>query len=212
MCSVIVIFMERRQIKAVAIYVRVSTQDQSCQLQKRELEEYVAIKGWEIFKVYEDKKTGTNGKREMLKQLMDDVNNKKIDIVLCWKLDRLFRSLKDLLATLHEFSEKNIEFVSLKDQIDLTTSSGRLMMQILGAFAEFEASIIRSRVMAGLENAKAQGKKLGRAKTRPSELIRSLYEAGHSYRKIASLAGVSLGTVATEIKEMKCSEKGNSEQ
>lgn len=192
-------------MKEVALYLRVSTNDQNCDLQRKELTSLVKSKGWDISNVYEDKATGTNGNRPQLKQLLTDARTGKFQIIICWKLDRLFRSLKDLITTLQLFSELGIEFVALKDNIDLTTSTGRLMMHILGAFAEFEASIIRSRVKAGLDAAKASGKTLGRKKTRPSKLIRELYEAGYSYRKIASLSGVSLGSVATEIKSLKCS-------
>lgn len=146
----------------VGIYVRVSTQDQSCELQKNELTRYVESRGWETHKIYEDHgHTGTNGNRPMLKALLKDARERNFDVLICWKLDRLFRSLKDLIGTLHELTELKVDFISLKDNIDLTTSSGRLMMHLLGAFAEFEASLIRERVRAGINNARAKGIKFG---------------------------------------------------
>src|SRR5258708_1137164 len=126
--------------KRVAVYLRVSTQDQSTALQQQEIESYLIARGWTQTSYYEDKLTGTHGNRPQLKNLMSDVRQRQVDLVICWKLDRLFRSLKDLISTLQEFSELGVEFISLKDNIDLTTSAGRLMLHILGAFGEFEAS------------------------------------------------------------------------
>jgi len=171
--------------KRIALYVRVSTSDQSTELQLRELIQFVQARGWPEPKIYEDKATGTNGNRPQLKQLLLDARQRRIDVVIIWKLDRLFRSLKDLISTLQELNELGVDFISLKDNIDLTTSSGRLMMHMLGAFAEFEASLIRERVRAGLRNAKAKGKKLGRPKKRNDEYICFLSKQGLSSRKIA---------------------------
>lgn len=179
----------------VAIYVRVSTQEQSCELQREELSRFTAARGWEVVGVYEDKATGTDGKRPMLQALLSDARARKFDILLCWKLDRVFRSLKGLVTTLQELSELGIEFVSLKDQIDMTTASGRLMTHILAAFAEFEASLIRERVKAGLENAKRKGTKLGRPKTRDDGAILTLRSEGLSHREIARRLGLSKGSV-----------------
>lgn len=170
-------------VKRAALYVRVSTNEQNCDLQRIELLSFLDIKGWELFEIYEDKATGTNA-------------------------NRLFRSLKDLIITLQIFNELGIDFISHRDNLDLTSSTGRLMAHIIGAFAEFEAAIIKDRVIAGLNAAKANGKKLGRPKTRPSELIRALYRSGYSYSKIAELAKVSTQTAHAEIQEMLRLEKG----
>lgn len=152
-----------------------------------------------IAEIYEDKATGTNGNRTNLKRMPEDVRTGKFDVVVCWKLDRLFRSLKDLIITLQELTDLGVEFVALKDGVDLTTNTGRLMTHILGAFAEFEASIIKARVNAGLEEAKRKGIKLGRRKTRPSELIRELKSKGYTFRRIAELADCSISTVWEEL-------------
>jgi DNA invertase Pin-like site-specific DNA recombinase len=114
-----------RPIKRIALYLRVSTQDQSTELQYGELLKYIEARGLPAPTIYQDKSTGTNGNRPAFKQLMTDIRLRKVDLVICWKLDRLFRSLKDLIATLQEYNELGVEFISLKDNIDMTTSAGR---------------------------------------------------------------------------------------
>lgn len=188
-------------IRRAALYVRVSTQDQSCDLQRIELLSFLDTKGWKLFEIYEDKATGTNANRPMLQKLLSDARDKKFDVIICWKLDRLFRSLKDLIITLQVFNELGIDFISHRDNLDLTSSTGRLMAHIIGAFAEFEAAIVKERVKAGLAAAKAKGRYPGRPKTRPSELIQTLRRNGHSYEEIAKLAKVSCATVHIELKE-----------
>lgn len=187
----------------VAIYVRVSTTDQTCDLQKRELEDYIAARGWLQPKLYEDHGfTGTNGNRTALKQLLSDVRQRKLDVVCCWKMDRLFRSLKDLIVTIQGFDELGVTFVSLKDQVDLSTSTGRLMMQVVGAFSEFEASLIRERVRAGLANARARGKTLGRPITRNDSKILTLRNQGVSIRSIARTLHTSPSSVQRSIAKL----------
>lgn len=181
--------------KRVAVYLRVSTHEQSTDLQMNDLIQFVEARGWKVFKVYEDSASGTNSNRPALKQLLSDVKHRKVDVVLCWKLDRFFRSLKDLLVTLQELSDLGVEFVALKDAIDQTTSSGRLMTHLLAAFAEFEASLIRTRVKAGLYAAKRKGRRLGRPKQRDDTQIHSLRAQGLSHRAIAQRLGISKGSV-----------------
>ena len=138
----------------VGLYLRVSTIEQNTELQRRDLLAYCTARGWSLLQEYNDSgKTGTHANRPGFQRLMQACRQRQLDIVICWKLDRLFRSLKDLLSTLAEFSELGVQFVALKDSIDLTTASGRLMAQLLGAFGEFEAALIRERVRAGLKNA-----------------------------------------------------------
>jgi putative DNA-invertase from lambdoid prophage Rac len=185
----------------IGIYLRVSTQDQNTELQASELRRFAEARGWNRIKVYEDKATGTNGNRPMLQQMLQDARRREIDVVVCWKLDRLFRSLKDLVVTLQELSELGIEFVSLKDSIDLTTSSGRLMMHMIGAFAEFEASLIKERVRAGLANAKRKGQKLGRPSRLDSTLILELRQQGLSLSTIAEQVGATKSAVSKTLKK-----------
>lgn len=174
--------------KRIGLYVRVSTSDQRCDLQLRELREYVSKRpGWTIAKIYEDKASGANPNRRMLSELMGDCRRRRVDVVLVWKLDRLFRSLKGIVTMLHEWSEVGVEFCSVTDQLDLTTAQGRLMLHLVSAFAEFERELIRSRCIAGLEAARARGVRLGR----PSNLtpaieveILRLRAEGISFREI----------------------------
>jgi len=186
--------------KKIALYLRVSTSDQSTELQRSELLAYCKARGFNDVEIYEDVgKTGTNDNRPTLKKLIADAKQRKFDIVICWKIDRLFRSLKHLILTLQEFDELGIKFISLKDQIDLTTSSGRLLMQILGAMGEFEAALIKERVKAGLSNAKAKGVILGRRRVFNKEQVLELRASGKTVRQIAEDLHISKSTVATAL-------------
>lgn len=189
-----------------------STHDQSTELQRREIIDFLATKAWDYHAIYEDKATGTTGDRPMLKQMMDDAAAGKINTIVCWKMDRLFRSLKGLILTLHELNDLGIDFISIKDNLDFSTSSGRLMGHIIGAFAEFEVSIIRERVRAGLSNARAKGKVLGRPKRRNDTQIHALRMQGHSVRKIARELGLSVGSVQSSLAMLKAFQKPTGEK
>jgi len=148
-----------------AIYARVSTLDkgQDTEVQLRDLRSYAQARGWIIAGEYIDKgQSGAKDRRPALDRMLKDVRKRKVDLVLCWRLDRLGRSLKHLILTLDELQSVGVGFVSYNENLDLTTSTGRLMFQLLGAFAEFERNLIKERVKAGLANAKAKGAKLGR--------------------------------------------------
>ena len=148
----------------VALYARVSTcNGQSPEMQLAELREYTSRRGWEIFREYVD--LGISGSKESrpeLNRLMADAHTRRFDVVLCWKVDRFGRSLKHLVNALADLDAYGVAFVSVRDNLDLSTPSGRLMFQIIGAMAEFERSLIQERVRAGLRNAKLKGKTLGR--------------------------------------------------
>jgi len=185
----------------IGIYTRVSTHEQSTELQLREIRQYVVSRAWTEITIYEELgKSGTNANRQKLKELMRDARERKLDVVICWKLDRLFRSLKDLVTALNEFTELGVDFISLRDNIDMTTSAGRLMTHMLGAFAEFEASLIRERVCAGIANAKANGKTLGRPKKRNDKKIRLLRNEGLSLREISQRLGTSKSAVQCSLR------------
>lgn len=175
--------------KKVGIYVRVSTSEQSCDLQISELTTHADSRGWEIYRIYEDKRTGTNDKRSGLQDCLKDAHERKLDIVLVWKLDRFARSLKDLLNHLQTFQELGTEFVSLKDSFDCTTATGKLMLHLVGAFSEFEASLIRSRCKAGVENAKKKGIRFGRKPTIDTLRVEHLRRQGWSLSRIAKEVG-----------------------
>ena len=119
--------------KKVGIYLRVSTSDQSTELQRKEILSYLEARGMNNnITIYEDHGiSGTTANRPALKQMLSDAKSRKIDVIISWKLDRLFRSLQDLVKTLHELQEVGVGYISLKDQIDLSTASGRLMMHMI---------------------------------------------------------------------------------
>jgi DNA invertase Pin-like site-specific DNA recombinase len=185
-------------MKHVAVYLRVSTEglkggkEQTTGSQRLEIEIYLKSKGITDFVAYEDLGiSGTKKDRPSLKKLMTDCRQGKVSMVVCYKMDRLFRSLPDLLETLAEFTKLSIEFVALKDGIDLSNATGRLMMQILGAFAEFEASVTKERVLSGLANAKAKGVKLGRPMKTGHAVVDKLKGEGHSVIEISNITGLS---------------------
>ena len=189
-----------------AIYCRVSTQDkQSIEMQQRELKQYVEARGWKAT-VYQDTCSGAKDSRQGLNRMMQDCKDGKHDVVLCWKLDRLSRSLKQLLIMLDEFNTLGIGFVSLKDAIDMTSSTGKLLFSLVGAFAEFERDIIRTRVMSGLDNARAKGVRLGRKPIAPvlqDKIIELHQNSKTSMRDIAKKLKVSHGVVFTTIQKFK---------
>jgi len=183
--------------KRVGVYLRVSTSEQSTDLQKEEILSYLKARGLGTdIVIYEDHGvSGTTADRPALKEMLSHAKDRKLDLVIAWKLDRLFRSLQDLVRTLHEFKELGVSFISLKDQIDLDTASGRLMMHMIGAFSEFEASLIKERVKAGIKSARDKGKTLGRPRTNKECLIRSFRAKGFTYAKIQQELNVSAGTI-----------------
>ena len=199
--------------KIVAVYLRVSTEGsknghtQSTDMQKLEIEIYLKSKGINEFQIYEDLGfSGTKKNRPALKKLMQNCKAGKVSMVVCYKLDRLFRSLKDLMDTLSDFQTNQIEFVALKDGIDLSTATGRLMMQIIGAFAEFEAAVIKERVMSGLANARSKGVKLGRPLKKGHSVVNSLKSEGKTVAEIADHTGLSKRTVHRTLKQGEANE------
>jgi len=178
----------------------VSTQDQSVDLQRVELLKFAEARGWKVFGVFEDVGSGTNENRVQLQAVLAEARNRSIDILLCWKLDRVFRSLKNLVGTIQELDDLGVKFVSLRDQIDMTTASGRLMTHILAAFAEFEADLIRERVKAGIANARRKGKRIGRPITCDVDGIRTMRSKGLSYRQIARSLDVSVASVQRAVR------------
>jgi DNA invertase Pin-like site-specific DNA recombinase len=139
----------------VAIYCRVSTEEQNADKQEDICRDYCKRMGWEIFKVYKDVISGSTSSRPEFNLLLEDMRTNKFDCIMVTKLDRLGRSLQHLLSLFNEFSSRGVQFIATTQNIDTTTSSGRLQMQIMGAFAEFERSIISERTKEGLKKRKA---------------------------------------------------------
>jgi DNA invertase Pin-like site-specific DNA recombinase len=176
--------------KRAAIYVRVSTSDQDTGLQQTELRQYVESRGWECV-VYEDRaQSGAKNDRPALNSMLTDLRRRKFDIVVVWALDRLARSLKQLLTIGEECRSLNVDLVSLKQNIDTTLPAGRLTLHILGAVAEFERELLRERVKAGMAQARRTGKHVGRPALRKFhktdiERMRQRRSEGASVRKLA---------------------------
>ena len=173
-------------------------------MQLSELREYAGRRGLTVFQEYVD--LGVSGSKESrpaLNQLISDARRCRFDAVLVWKIDRFGRSLKHLVNSLADLSAWGIAFVSLRDNLDLSTPSGRLMFQIIGAMAEFERALIQERVKAGLRNAKAKGKRIGRPKLRvdSAEILR-LRAEGFSWRAISDRLEVGLGTVYRAVQSL----------
>jgi DNA invertase Pin-like site-specific DNA recombinase len=187
----------------VALYARVSTSNgqQDPEMQLRELREFAEHRGLSVIGEYVDRMTGSKDSRPALNRLMFDASRRKFDAVLVWKLDRFGRSLRHLVNAIAELEAIGVSFISFRDNLDLTTPSGRLMFQIIGAMAEFERALIQERVRAGLRNAKAKGKKLGRPRAGidPTQ-VEALRASGSSWREIAEKLGVGLGTVHRTLK------------
>jgi DNA invertase Pin-like site-specific DNA recombinase len=182
----------------IALYARVSTVNghQDPEMQLRELREYASRRGWKIVGEYVDRLSGSKESRPALNRLMADAKQRKFDVIVVWKLDRFARSLKHLVVALAEFESLGVEFVSLRDNLDLTTPSGRLMFQIIGAMAEFERALIQERVKAGLRNAKAKGRTLGRPRRIvDAHKIAALRAQGASWRTISDDLGVGIATL-----------------
>ena len=146
----------------IAIYIRTSKRDMSPANQKLQLEQHAKLKGWE-YAIFEEKES-TRETRPIKQEVLNLTRKGAFNGILVWKLDRWARSLQELIMDIDELTSKGKDFIVLTQPIDTTSASGRLFMQILGAFAEFEREIIRERTMAGLERAKAEGKIGGRHK------------------------------------------------
>ncbi len=184
-------------INHVALYARVSTLNgQDPEMQLSELREYAARRGWTVHGEYVDHGiSGSKESRPELNRLTADAHRRAFDAVLVWKIDRYGRSLKHLVNALADLSAYGVAFVSFRDNLDLSTPSGRLMFQIIGAMAEFERSLIQERVRAGLRNARSKGKRFGRPRVQVDPAsIASLRRDGLSWSQVCRKLDVSKGT------------------
>lgn len=176
-----------------AIYARVSTVDQEPENQLQELRRYVEARGWTAQEYVDRGVSGAKDRRLALDALILDAKRRRFDVLVCWRLDRLGRNLRHLILLLDELSALGVAFVSLQEGIDATTSAGRLQLHILGAIAEFERARIAERVSAGLQRARAQGRRLGRPRKRIA-LDRVSAVRGLPIREAADRLGVSRST------------------
>jgi len=183
-----------------AIYVRVSTDKQTVENQVRELRQIAERRNWEVVEQYSDAGiSGSKGRddRPGLDQMLKDAQRRRFDVVMAWAIDRLGRSLIDLLGTIQTLEACGVDLYLDQQSIDTTTPAGRLMFQVTGAFAEFERSMIRQRVNAGLKRAVEQGKQLGRPRidSKLEQRILSHLRKGTGILKTAKLIGLGTGTV-----------------
>lgn len=189
--------------KRVAIYLRVSTAEQTTTNQRRELQVVAKRHGWTVAHVFEDAGvSGAKGRNERpaLDAMLKTIARREVDMVAAWSVDRLGRSLTDLLDLLRELHAKGVDLFLHQQGLDTSTPSGRAMFQMMGVFAEFERAMIRERVLAGLARAKDQATSLGRPRLENSDpskvaAIKEALEAKKGARRIARELKVGVGTV-----------------
>src|SRR6476660_4554888 len=199
MPSMVLFLGQEGSMKRVAIYLRVSTDKQTTNNQRRELEAVAERSGWQVVKVYQDAGiSGAKGRdqRPGLDAMMKAVKAKEFDMVASWSVDRLGRSLTDLLSILQGLHDKGVGLFLHQQGLETSTTAGKAMFQMVGVFAEFERGIIRERVNAGLARARVNGVKLGRRRVKPSVEARilELRANGDGILKIGRTLGI--GTAA----------------
>jgi DNA invertase Pin-like site-specific DNA recombinase len=196
--------------KRVAIYVRVSTDEQSTMAQECELRAYAGSRGWTVNRVYSDEGiSGAVASRPALDELMRDCRRRKVDVVLVWKFDRFARSLHHLVSALETFKSFGIDFTSCTECVDTSIPAGELVFQIFGAIAQFERSLIGERVRSGIAQARRSGKRIGRPPIRvisadERAAIASQHREGKSLRVLAQSHGVSLWAAHSACKGEQC--------
>lgn len=187
-----------------AAYCRCSTSEQKIDLQVDAVRELAERRGWALTAIFEDcAVSGTKAKRPALDELMNAVRRKKIDVVIVWRTDRLFRSLSHLVATMGELEARGINFVSCTENMDTGTPSGRLIFQIAGAFAEFERNILVERTVAGIAAARRRGARIGRPRNHAIDLdlARHLLGLGRSMASTAAELQVPRTTLRRALAE-----------
>jgi DNA invertase Pin-like site-specific DNA recombinase len=196
-----------KTVRRAAIYARVSTDHQSVENQIRELTQIAERRDWEIVQVYTDAGiSGAKGRaqRPGLDEMLKDASRRKFDIVMSWAIDRLGRSLIDLLGTIQHLEAVGVDLYLDQQSIDTTTPMGKLVFQVTGAFAEFERSMIRQRIKAGLKRAVAEGQRLGRPKVDVALERKAQKELkkGVGILRVAKTLGLGTGTVQRIKQEM----------
>ncbi len=186
-----------------ALYFRCSTVQQNLDIQINDLRKYAEARGLEIASEFSDfGVSGAKDRRPALDQMMKSARQRKFDVILVWRLDRLGRNTKHLLTLLDELESLQIPLVSLQEGFDLSTPIGRVVATVLAALSAFEREIIRERVIAGIQNAKAKGKVLGRPRTVDTQGIRLLRKEGKTYKEIAHQLKVSPGAIRAALNQM----------
>jgi DNA invertase Pin-like site-specific DNA recombinase len=185
----------------VAIYCRCSTAQQSLEIQLHDLRTYSDARKFNLVEIFEE--VGVSGSKQArpeLNKLLKLVRQRKVEYVLIWKLDRLGRNTSHLLSMIDEFESLGISLISFQETIDLSTPIGKVMVTVLSALSAFERDTLRERVIAGIENARRKGIKLGRPKLNLIKEIQQLRSKGKTYRQISSNLNVSHGYIANALK------------
>ena len=193
--------------KRAALYLRVSTDGQTTDNQRRVLEDVAVGRGWELVKSYADNGiSGAKGrdKRPGFDAMLKDAARRRFDVLMFWSIDRLGRSTAAVTAALEELDTAGVAIFADKEGMDTSTPHGRAMLQMAAVFAELERHMIRERIVAGLQRATAQGRKLGRptVRTETEAAIRERLEAGDGMLKVAKTLGVGVSTVQRVRREM----------
>lgn len=185
-------------MKRAALYVRVSTAEQSVENQLLDLRRYAGERGWSVFAEFADKGiSGAKSSRPALDQLMDAARKRRFDVVLVWRFDRFARSVKHLVIALEELRSLNIDFISYQENIDTSSALGQAIFTIIAAMGALERNIIVERVHAGLRRARQQGKRLGRPRRLvDAAKVESLRRSGLSQRQIAGQLGIPKTIIA----------------
>ncbi len=192
-------------MKRVIIYARVSTKEQNVDMQLSDLKSYAELRRLEVVEVYIDYASGAKSDRVNYQKLFNDVRKRKTDVVLVWKFNRFARSTKELINALEEFNSLGVDFISYKENVDTSTPAGKILFTMISAFAEFERSIIRERVVAGMEKAKARGARIGRPRIPPftKQKVIMLKERGLTYKEIIKQVRISKSAYYEIIKQLE---------
>jgi len=186
------------------IYARVSTKDQSVDMQLADLRRYAKGREWEVTGEFVDQASGATTSRPEFDTMMGGLRKRDADVLLCWKFDRVGRSTTHLLSILEELRSLNVGFCSMTEGIDTTAHMGKMVFTFLAAIAEFERSLIQERVRAGIQNARERGVKFGRPRVGFDQALAvEMRRQGHSIRDIARAVGASPATVCRALRSLQ---------
>ena len=195
--------MSQEKLKVAALYARVSTLDQNCEVQLEDLRRYAGQRFARYHEYIDMGVSGTQRRRPQLDVLLKDAHQRRFDVVLVWKFDRFARSLKHLIDSLEEFRALGIDFISYTEGVDTTTPSGQLLFHVVGAVAQFERDLIAERVRAGLAHARAMGKHIGRPRAQVDvDAVTSLRKQGRSLREIARALNIPVSRVRRALSQL----------
>jgi DNA invertase Pin-like site-specific DNA recombinase len=183
------------------LYLRVSSEEQTTNLQRDDLVRYAELRGWEVVEVYEDYWTGTNDNRVSFQRMMKAGHERKFDIVCCWRFDRFGRNVRNLIENIQTLESLGIHFCSFKDQVDMSTPQGRLFAHLLFCFSQFEVESLRQRTLAGMAAAKARGARIGRPRKFDPNQVMKLKSDGISNSEVARRLGISRASVSETVKK-----------